>query len=491
MATIPSEDNDSVNTETRELLNFESSMMPGQSTSMSSSSDEPPVEAHPQVTHDLGAITTKPAAKPAKPAAPPRRVSSDTDDEFCIIGDEEMPRAGFETVITSDEPIRIVDNHFFVPEGKADLLQAPADFPMAVTRYTLCEMTFTWHLYGGQDFPCKSVDPKARYTAKTATASSSTSSGTSSLMTSSTSPGSLHRMSDTYRHGVSYAKGSPNVVIGRPPNTVGRRQAWKQRGGPHRRYDILIEIQITKMRFSHELYPNLAQQASRQVLLIRKIEIRDRLACSQIKKFLYLPDEELMKGSMHMVVIKALHIRPEPTNPAQECCLRVSLLPIRVHIDQDALLFLVEFFNNFGGTSGEAAAAGGARSSSAGPVVSSAGGAHGRRSSSASSSHHEPVMMVDLPEVHKEQQARKIVSENLDLLIEEEAEPAVYDDDEVTNTDDSPVYFRTIVFSPEVLITVDYHGKRVEMSNGPLTGLIMGLGQLQCTEIRLKEIRYR
>lgn len=50
---------------------------------------------------------------------------------------------------------------------------------------------------------------------------------------------------------------------------------------------------------------------------------------------------------------------------------------------------------------------------------------------------------------------------------------------------------RTIVFSPEVLITVDYHGKRVEMSNGPLTGLIMGLGQLQCTEIRLKEIRYR
>lgn len=439
MTTLQSEDADSLNTETRELLNFESSMMPGLTTSSTSSTEEAIVEENPNVANELGNITSIIRhPKPPKPTPPPRRVSSDTDDEFCIIGDEEMPRAGFETVATSDEPIRIVDNHFFVPEGKADLLQAPADFPMAVTRYTLCEMTFTWHLYGGQDFPCKSVDPKARYTAKTASASVST----SSLMTSSTSPGSLHRMSDTYRHGVSYSKGSPNVVIGRQPNTAGRRQAWKQRGGPHRRYDILIEIQFTKLRFSHELYPNLAPQASRQVLLIRKIEIRDRLACSQIKKFLYLPDEELMKGSMHMVVIKALHIRPEPTNPAQECCLRVSLLPIRVHIDQDALLFLVEFFNNFGGTGG-GPESGAVRSSSAGSVVNTAA-AHGRRSSSASS-HHEPVMMVDLPEAHKEQQARRIVSENLDLLIEED-EPEVSEDDEVTNTDDSPVYFRYVFY---------------------------------------------
>lgn len=434
MPTLPSEDSDSLNTETRELLNFESSMMPGL-TASTSSTDEAIIEENPHVANELGNITI-PLPKPPKQTPPPRRVSSDTDDEFCIIGDEEMPRAGFDTVTTSDEPIRIVDNHFFVPEGKADLLQAPANFPMAVTRYTLCEMTFTWHLYGGQDFPCKTVDPKARYTAKTASASVNTS---STLMTSSTSPSSLHRMSDTYRHGVSYSKGSPNVVIGRPPNTLGRRQAWKQRGGPHRRYDILIEIQFTKMRFSHELYPNLAPQASRQVLLIRKIEIRDRLACSQIKKFLYLPDEELMKGSMHMVVIKALHIRPEPTNPAQECCLRVSLLPIRVHIDQDALLFLVEFFSNFGG-SGSGPEPSTARSSSAGPVVNSSA-AYGRRSSSASSSHQEPVMMVDLPEAHKEQQARRIVSENLDLLIEEDEAP-VYEDDDVTNTDDSPVYFR-------------------------------------------------
>ena len=46
-----------------------------------------------------------------------------------------------------------MDNHFSVPTGKPDLLKAPQGFPMAVMRYTLCEMSLVWHLYGGHDFP--------------------------------------------------------------------------------------------------------------------------------------------------------------------------------------------------------------------------------------------------------------------------------------------------------------------------------------------------
>lgn len=53
------------------------------------------------------------------------------------------------------DPIRIVDNHFSIPIGKPDLLRAPPNFPMAVSRYTLCEMSVTWHLHGGHDFPKK------------------------------------------------------------------------------------------------------------------------------------------------------------------------------------------------------------------------------------------------------------------------------------------------------------------------------------------------
>ena len=59
--------------------------------------------------------------------------------------------------VLTAEPVRIVDNHFAVPIGKTDQLRAPEYFPEAVLRYTLCEMTVIWHMYGGQDFGTPSL----------------------------------------------------------------------------------------------------------------------------------------------------------------------------------------------------------------------------------------------------------------------------------------------------------------------------------------------
>lgn len=52
-------------------------------------------------------------------------------------------------------------------------------------------------------------------------------------------------------------------------------------------------------------------------------------------------------------------------------------------------------------------------------------------------------------------------------------------------------YNRNIVFSPDVPIKLDYQGKRVDMTHGPLPGLLMGLGQLNCSELRLKRLSNR
>ena len=49
------------------------------------------------------------------------------------------------------------------------------------------------------------------------------------------------------------------------------------------------------------------------------------------------------------VVIKAVHLRPDPQLAVQECCLKVSLLPLRLNIDQDSLLFLFTFANEVSG----------------------------------------------------------------------------------------------------------------------------------------------
>lgn len=274
--------------------------------------------------------------------------------------------------------------------------------------------------------------------------------------------------------GVSYTKGSPSLTLGGGGSQT--KLTWKNRGGYGRKHDFLMEIHLNKVRFSHETYPTTTEQASRQVLLITEMEIRDRLAISNINKLMYRPAVgfRTRQGNNHMVVIKALNIRPDPALKTQECCLCISLLPIRLNIDQDSLLFMINFFNELSG--------GGDLNEP-------------KNSQVVAKLHQPPVMMVELPEAAQELQARKLVSDNLTLLLNEEDEKTTKDSleapSESATDSSSPIFFRHVIFSPDVPIRLDYQGKRVELSHGPLAGLLMGLGQLQCSEIRLKRISYR
>lgn len=426
-------------TDLKDLLDFETSEM-----KLKSAIETEVMEALPQVTKDLGDIRKVKAATP-KPT--PRKISTDTDDEFCFIAAEEKVSYdrgmnSQQEVPVSVDPIRIIDNHFSVPNSKPDLLRAPEGFPMAVTRYTLCEMSLVWHLFGGHDFLTE--EEKAKHS------------------TEKKKPNTRHTpMSEVYKTGVSYSKGSPSVNFGKHES-----RSWKTRGGIERKHSVLIEIQVNKLRFSHEVYPTNAEQASRQVLVVTEFEVRDRLECSNINKFLYHHGKS---KSSNMLVVKLLHIRPNAPLPAQECCIRISASPMRLHVDQDSMEFLLKFFLDIGHD----------------PMMEEK-----QQRVQVSPPHQEPVMMVGpAQELH----ARKMFSENLLLLVEEEEEEKVKEPTETASeaSDSSPIYFRNIVFGPEVPIRLDYHGKRVEFNHGPLAGLIMGLGQLQCSEIRLKSISYR
>lgn len=57
-----------------------------------------------------------------------------------------------EVRLLTQEPIKMVDNHFTVPLGKEDVLKAPKNYPVPVSKYTLREMSIVWHMYGGSDF---------------------------------------------------------------------------------------------------------------------------------------------------------------------------------------------------------------------------------------------------------------------------------------------------------------------------------------------------
>lgn len=139
------EDSASINTEMRDFFDFETSVM----LSLNKAPED--YDPLPQVEMDLGDISRY-ETPPRRPQPAPRQVSSDSDDDFCIVADEERPTYCDIPAIQTDEPLRIIDNHFQAPHGKPDLLKAPANFPKAINRYTLCELTAHWHMYGGHDF---------------------------------------------------------------------------------------------------------------------------------------------------------------------------------------------------------------------------------------------------------------------------------------------------------------------------------------------------
>ncbi|XP_064622147.1 autophagy-related protein 2 homolog B-like isoform X2 [Lineus longissimus] len=374
---------------------------------------------------------------------------SDDEEEFCIIDDPGLgiiPRDGEPVIrVLVDEPLVIKDDHFARPLGRADQLKAPESFPAAVYRYTLKEMSLVWHMYGGSDLAPGSHEKK-------------------------------DKKISMYGTRVSYGKATKESKSAKIP--------WQHRGGPGRDHKVLMELQMNKVRLQHEVYPETTEQASRQIFLVHEIEIRDRLATSQINKFLYHYTSESMprQSHAHMVMAKALHVRSNLNVPSQkECSLKVSILPLRLNVDQDSLFFLKDFFNKV--SVGESKLHADIPNPVPADVVST---------SPAKPSSLPPVMSLgsSSPEMtHVDPQQMLIVFDELAEAAEDKE--AELDAEDADASPLPPVFFKSFVFSPDVLIRLDYQGKRVDMGQGTAAGLLIGLAQLNCSELKLKRICHK
>ncbi|KAB1278140.1 Autophagy-related protein 2-like protein B [Camelus dromedarius] len=371
------------------------------------------------------------------------------NDDFCILF---APRATIQekeeepvVKIMVDDAIVIRDNYFSLPGKKTDTSRAPLHFPIPVIRYVVKEVSLVWHLYGGKDF------------------------GTAPP----TSPAK------------SYI--SPHSSPSHTPTRHGRNMVC---GGKGRNHDFLMEIQLSKVKFQHEVYPPcrpecdsslLEHPVSRQVFIVQDLEIRDRLATSQMNKFLYLYCSKEMPRKAHsnMLTVKALHVRPESGRSPQECCLRVSLMPLRLNIDQDALFFLKDFFTSLS-TEVELLM-------TPDPEVKKSPGADVTCSLPRHlSTSKEPNLVVSFP---GPKQPSPHDSANSVHMVNGEEEKDF--SAEEASFSDQPVFFREFRFTSEVPIRLDYHGKHVSMDQGTLAGILIGLAQLNCSELKLKRLFYR
>uniref|UniRef100_A0A8D0D414 Autophagy related 2A n=1 Tax=Sander lucioperca TaxID=283035 RepID=A0A8D0D414_SANLU len=374
---------------------------------------------------------------------------SSENDDFCILEAPGMgisPRDG-EPVVTvlSQGPIRVKESHFSRPRGSSDLLRAPSRFPVPQSRVVLREISVVWHLYGGKDFGSKPMSIHAQHT-------------------------------NRGRSVPAGVRGSPSrsVAPSRPQNS------WRWAGGSGRQHALLMEIQLTKVSFQHESYsvaaagqdgegsvavgvgPSGEQPLSRQVFIVQELEVRDRLASSQINKFLYLYTSESMPRRAHsnMLTVKALQVCPESGLGGPECCLRVSLLPLRLNVDQDALFFLKDFFSNL-------------------------------------ASFVNPYLPVDPATEVKADPSQKASEEaesaaglgpDLTASVETTFSEQSSSSAGSTSSSDQPIYFREFRFTSEVPIWLDYQGKHVAIEQGTFAGILIGLAQLNCSELKLKRL---
>ncbi|KAG7276950.1 LOW QUALITY PROTEIN: hypothetical protein CRUP_010270 [Coryphaenoides rupestris] len=204
------------------------------------------------------------------------------------------------------------------------------------------------------------------------------------------------------------------------------------------------------------------QPLSRQVFIVQELEVRDRLASSQLNKFLYLYTSESMPRRAHsnMLTVKALQVRPESGLGGPECCLRVSLLPLRLNIDQDALFFLKDFFSNLASLVNPYLPV-----DPAAEVKADSGQKPDEEAESGAGL--GPDLAASVETTYSEQSSSSAGS---------------------TSSSDQPIYFREFRFTSEVPIWLDYHGKHVVIEQGTFAGILIGLAQLNCSELKLKQL---
>ena len=408
------------------------------------------------------------------PQQPGQDQDTDTEDSdsICILEEEEgsgiVPSGGGPAVRSLvDGGIKLVDNHFNIPEPVTDHLKSPRGFPQYQIKLCLTKMNILWQIFGGNDFS-SSMEMKHNCKARLEKAGVNFGAG------------------DSARPRRSQASVSTGVS-----SAMAAADSLKLRGGPGRNTELLIEVAVIKLAAQHEVYPDpgthLNAPLTRQFLIVPSLEIRDKLGGSEINKLLHMYSSKTRprQSSANMFHLKCLTVRPEPTNQLQETSLKVSLQPLRLNIDQDTLFFIIDFVNTLVPQNSEET---GGRSPSPAPTPADP-------NQSIKFSSGMQAIQIEVPEG----------AEIFEVARSSPPKSPSNQDDALSDADrrsksstpgpsaasSGNLYFKSFVFSPSVPIRIDYVGKYVDLTQGALTGILAGLATLNCSELTLRQLELR
>ncbi|KAI5797364.1 hypothetical protein DFH27DRAFT_526134 [Peziza echinospora] len=107
-----------------------------------------------------------------------------------------------------------------------------------------------------------------------------------------------------------------------------------------------MQIELKGVSADFVLFPQNGGETQSSVdLKVGDMEIIDNVPTSRWKKFItYMRDAGKRETNSQMAHIEVLNIKPVPTLAASELVIKATILPLRLHVDQDTLDFLTRFF---------------------------------------------------------------------------------------------------------------------------------------------------
>lgn len=484
----------------------------------------------------------------------------------------------------TEGPINIIENHFKMTKPRT----IPEILAASLERYVLEEMTLVVNLYGGRDFddePTNSsasemgdtnstcgaasedhaTDPELLDMADGLSMRSRTGSVASTRHNSLSGRSSLNRNANNSlrRRGgggrkkhlsegsrelysnkaqieprVRFGEGavnlwesldlmSPSDFFGsRKPSQPPLSSELKMAGGTWRQTDVCIQLTLTKVKLLYEIADSSSPISWRFMLFIHDIEIKDKIHASDINKILYeYCTESMPKRNTQLLTIKNV-ATINPSDGCEECDLKVSLKPLRLNIDQDTLLFMIEFFTAFGkslskqqsvykggvagttlsrtGSGCSASANKGGRDSATRTRTDSASarddrellGRKRRTSEMSSDTSLSYGSTTSLSTNNSTPSTGGQAAITTTRLTNPKSGGDTFDDlpthchaDNVAGaTNQQPIYIKSFTFSPDVPIRLDYHAKHLDFEQGALAGILMGLAHLDHSELVLRRV---
>ncbi|KAG0643496.1 hypothetical protein HOY80DRAFT_1032960 [Tuber brumale] len=119
------------------------------------------------------------------------------------------------------------------------------------------------------------------------------------------------------------------------------RHPWLGRSRSHK-----MQIELKGLCLDFLLFPpDMGETQSSVDLRVRDLEIFDNIPTSTWRKFVtYMQDAGVRETGSNMVHVEIMNVKPVPELAASEIVLRATVLPLRLHVDQDTLDFMTRFF---------------------------------------------------------------------------------------------------------------------------------------------------